>query len=1248
MISRNGPCPCGSGKQYKRCCGNNEGKNGKGNNNFFARYNSIDLLQTIAAITLLAENHGKNLRLETMANDILKLLNNKKERAPVNELRKYTDKHYCSEPMEDPSTNLFTEVIIFSGGDHIVLPGITQSPAFILNHLLPAIYNWPANKLPVEFKSNCSHITNLVLKIADHIARKAGLTRYMRGDFKNERIHVPPAEQLQKLKQAVFISTEEMNALLSSNSIATDALELITLHLPVEDIDAYNDFESPLHHKPVIKTVNGYLIASPANLSLALIQLIKNTAENFSCTNELHDAYHAFIWNETGLNLQRLGFAQMDIPELPVSTLGNMRSVYARFDTDKIALIQYLPVSQAKSGSDLKKLREEREALFQSISALEQYKDFQFLDVTIISAMGNEVMAPLLGTSLSESVLISTYEFDIFARFKKSSAIDLWKYSRARKTQVPEPFMFSALSFLDEYSIYKDHEDSFYLSDEGFDLSKWRYGASKALNENVKLRDDEHSVFIREQGRLGTTQVVRMDRYTPIYTSLMDLAAGELRFAVEGFDTTIWVKPEYPASVNYFIKDIQWQFTETISYWLWQIQCEIKDYICQIDTKCLKFSFILKDESLFENLDDSFKRDTSVRNKFELSFEEDTFYITIPVELMSYFYGPDNEGDRILVGQLLEAVNLGLEAKGVAPMNSDVINDIIERHAPLGMKKKLILHHSRSNLFLDRSNLKKVRYIQEFDVSTVANSLAGLLGKNLPPVGEITDPKQKRELVKNIVLNALLPHLKMVIDQYDNDRLIEWLIGLNESLIHDREDFGLKTPTRIACFVTVDEHTKDLVERFSDISRTSIAVRCLLEHLAAEPSSGNKMVSKTAVDQLIAIMDAIISWGTLGDQLTFKLFDIRMGVLPSGRIGTQKTVSREIFDPYYKLKAKENVIDAVNSFNDEFPTEDKPDVDDIPGFLNKAFISDFRISLSRICEFIDLLAGLGFKQSTPFAAMDRNTLLENARKHKQFGEEEFDHALNFLSLKYRGTVEKGTKDEEFEPYDISPWRFNRRLSLLRRPLIICNKENSASPLIYWGPRQVLLSRITIAEQLFTGRFKVNDKGEVKKAMSKLTFERGAGLVKRILSNLQLPNVIIDSEVFISPKGKLKNEDDDLGDVDVLLIDLDGKVIYSLECKNFAASRNIKEIIEEIEKLLGSDTDRGLIEKHKRRHEWLSGNLDKLGRGYNYDLTGFTVKSAFVTREGMLFPFLKNLGITMPFLSLYDLEAEGFDVLKSIS
>ena len=246
--------------------------------------------------------------------------------------------------------------------------------------------------------------------------------------------------------------------------------------------------------------------------------------------------------------------------------------------------------------------------------------------------------------------------------------------------------------------------------------------------------------------------------------------------------------------------------------------------------------------------------------------------------------------------------------------------------------------------------------------------------------------------------------------------------------------------------------------------------------------------------------------------------------------------------------------------------------------------------------------------------------------------------MNYLCLFERGKVHN--IPEGFDSIDISPWRFNRRLSLLRKPLVsVINSDNPDNPTIYWGFRQLLSSRIYLFDQCMTNRLRVVEKGEVQKALGKLTQINGKNLVQHVLEQLENDQLIIDSEVLINTKSELK-ADKDIGDVDVLVIDQSSKTIYSLECKSMAPSRNIKEMVEEVNKLFGSDSKKGWIDKHIGRDEWLKNNLDQLGTKYKLDLSMYAVKSFFVTQEDMLTPYLKTRKLKLPFVSLPNIKEKG--------
>jgi hypothetical protein len=1238
-IGRNDKCPCGSGKKYKNCCihsGSTFNTTQAQPPSFFSQYNSIDLLKSFSGLTLLPQNHGKNVRFEELSGRCLRKFNDDKQAVSLAELKTYLSESYPSHYLEDPVTNLFTDLVTFYGGDYIIFPGITEGGSYVLSKLLTAIYNWPDSGIPDQFKNNCTHASLLILNLSNKVANRLGYGRYKFEDIENKLISFPYAERFEELKAAVTFTEEEMEQLLQEERIAHEALAMFVLDINDPDLTNGDIEESPLLTKPIIHYNGEYIITSPATLSYALVEFIHSQANLSGCLPAVSNAYHNVIWNYTQLHLKQLGFSFVEIPAISENTDPTIRESIYRFDDDKLAFVQYLTSGEV--------LHEERkQQIINDTLSQPEFAEHQFMDILLISSMGRELLYMNDRTENSLSIGMFIYDFDTLVKLKEHNATDLWNFANARDTQISESGMFSA-SFLDVFKIYKENDDSFYVSDDAASIILHvQPGYAGSLYQEAKILTDEHSIPRLINGRLVNIPVTRKDKYAPIYLFIDELSAGNLSLAVEGFLLPIWVSPnknsyDIPATA----RNLYFEMTDTIAYWLWQCQEFINADLALLDSKPIAFRFEFDQEERFSSIERNFERDPKLTSHFRVSLNDNTISISIPPSILPYLYGADNEGERELTRQLLRGVNLLLGAQQFPLIEAERINQIVDQAAPLGVKKKVFILDTADNLLLDPAHLEDHRYLQGYNVNTILNSLVPGLGILCPPIGDISEKATKTKLTRDVVMRVLLPKLQATISQYPNETLLRRLISLNESLIHKREELRIKTPTRIACFVSIEQQTSDLQESLAKLNQTTIASRCLIEHLAAEPSNGNKIVSNTAIDELIAIMNAIIDWGSIGDQIEYDLFEVEMSILASGRIGTSKKLFKEIFDPYYASKSKENVRNALDTFEQVFHQLNPIEGSAVPQSLDNAFSEEFGISFTRICEIVNDMGIIAYQQPSACATMQKNELFIEINKHGHtYSKEEFDTGIGYLSLSNRGLVKNVPKG--FDHYDISPWRFNRRLSLLRKPLVIVdNSDDPNNPIVYWGFRQLLSSRRYWYDQCITNRLRVIEDGPVQKVLGKLSNQNGKKLVKSVLDELSTDNLIIDSEVPINTKSELRH-DKDIGDVDVLVIDNSSKTIYSLECKSMAPSRNIREIIGEVDKLFGSDSEKGWIEKHVGRDTWLKGNLDKLGRKYGLNLSEYAVKSYFVTQEDMLTPYLKTRQLAMPFVTLYNLKENGLDV-----
>lgn len=1261
--SKNAPCPCESGKKYKRCCMDKpKPKNKKfapplikvQSNPFFSKYNTVALLQSFAGLSLLPENHGKYVRSEELARTSINHYNNRNEIPNSKVLREFLDAEYPSHYLEDPPVNLFTDLVTFYGGDYLLFPGITENGSFILNNLLAAVFHWPDSGIPKQFIINCQHTISLILTISNTIATRLGCTRYKEGTAESDKIVVPDDKSLNSLKAAVTFTIEEMKELCSGNHIAFEAINEFLIDINSPDLSSPYVEESPLVYKPILRTETHFVVVSPATLSLAITDYIWASAERAGCMREVNEAYHSLLWNNLQLQLGQMKFKRLDIEGIVLNIENHEREGLYRFDDDKIAYVQYLydKGSNFKIKSTTQKEvfgnREDKEnhkkKVIDQVLAKPEFAGYEIFDFIILSPIGRDFMYPIMKEEHARTIAIPMFELDVLWNLKETKALDLWKFSIAREEQIPSAKILS-FSFLDQYKMYKDHQESFYLSDETkYDSIHVQVGYSDDLIKQAKHKVDKHSALKNIEGRIANVQVERKDKYAPIYVDLMGLLSSELEFLVEGFNQPIWVSPKSDLKeLKGEIRNMFWQVNDAISYWLWQIQEDIILDLNPLGITPLTITFDLTPIDKFETIDREFTREPNLSDKFKTEATDNSLNIVVPSSIIPYLYGADNEGERVLVKHLLLGVNKLLSTNGKPLISEERILHIIESKAPLGMKKKFFILDTSDNLMLDPRNLKGHRYVQEYDTSIVLNSIVPALGTLCPPVGEIQDQKDRDDLAFKIVQNALLPILRIKIQQYNSTELLKRFIGLNESLIRKREELTVHTPTRIACFVNIEQHQIDLQESLSEVNRTTIALRCLMEHVAAEPIKGTKRISIAAVDELVAIMDQIISWGSLSDQIHFNLFDVKMGVLPSGRIGTQKTQIKEVFDPYYESKTKENVADAISTFEQVFPQNENLKGKDVPENLDKAFIADYAISFTRICQFIEGLCHIGFLQTTPYASLPLASLRDEVNKYvDDFDEAEFQNAINYLALSNRGKLEKLPKGYEF--IDIMPWRFNRMLSFIRKPIVLVDPETlGCSKIAFWGVRQLLSSRMYLGDQFLSDRLRVFENSEVKKVLGKFAQQRGDALVKKIVDSIDPTGLIIDQDVYIGPGHSLKHSID-IGDIDILVIDAKRKILFSLECKSMSPSRNIKEMIEEVEKLFGSQSEMGWIDKHVRRHQWLEVNRQQISAKYKTDITDFTIQSIFITNEDMLTPHLRKQTLPIPFITSYEIEEKGYQAL----
>ncbi len=126
------------------------------------------------------------------------------------------------------------------------------------------------------------------------------------------------------------------------------------------------------------------------------------------------------------------------------------------------------------------------------------------------------------------------------------------------------------------------------------------------------------------------------------------------------------------------------------------------------------------------------------------------------------------------------------------------------------------------------------------------------------------------------------------------------------------------------------------------------------------PPKGNQEVSIDDLDKLLAITYHLVTWAILSDQISFQIFDHKLSILASGRIGSEKENIEGIWDPFLRSKSLENVESAILYFQSQFDedTVKKTELNE----YESAFKAEFGLTMTQIVEFHNFLTLIGFEQ----------------------------------------------------------------------------------------------------------------------------------------------------------------------------------------------------------------------------------------------------------------------------------------------
>ncbi|MFA4929390.1 MAG: hypothetical protein WC558_12810 [Patulibacter sp.] len=1079
----------------------------------------------------------------------------------------------------------------FIGGGYRLLPGGSEAGViFELRCVLRAMFqtDWPDEHKPLIWRAR--QTARAVLELCTHACEMAGTERWASaGD--GGPVAIPEGETFDHLRHATTFSSYELATILT---VESDALEPIIWNLDESGVPPGTPEGTQFDARPLLRSGDRYALVDPGALARALKHVLLSTIVEHDLLDEFHLRMRPTAGQEALDAMVQMGWR----PDMNLGVQaddGPIDSFVAWFDTDKAAnvvvvrdiLDGYDPANQYTSWRTEEiqpaLIRHIRRAEEQLVYAAERPPN-EILHVVLFVGYGRAATIYMPDVEPPQEPLGLLFTLENFVRIATGEAdrLTLWSYARA-SSRVQEQTHVFGLSGIDEFAMWIESQ-SYYLSDDQRPtMIAVATDHAKALRERVARKWDIHGAVL-PNGSWADVVRVDDDPEIPIY-GLLEGSAGRLVQAIEGGPIVVWVgavpaSTEEPQSSTPFENMIN-----CVAYWIWQLMPALEARLEQIPALCVAIDVVLEaPESWTGSLEGVPTAGGPVARVEVLT--DSGLRLTVFPSMINELMSGDNHAERALVRELLGGFD-GL----VNPrywLGREGIEEALDHFAPLGPKRMISLFSTNSDRALVPGDLPGLLRSSEAE----RDELLDDEGEYLRTVGGVTVGRfapGDRTRVLNEAVAFHFRELEREIATLSPVGLLETLLAHREAAVHSLALKRKNVRSRIAAYGE-RKLFADEIKAMPQDSHAAVALRFLIEYVAARPPAGIRPLSEAQLERLHARAALIVSRGFTSDLVRHEVEDTDLGFLASGRIGFPDGTYHAGSEAFLADAVPAQIREATARRADASGRPDessKRDVEADIEEMGRAAQVEWGFTLVEILDFFQALQSVALEQTSAVAAMRCTDLEAALAADLEWTDERVREALELHLLQPRPKYLD--VPDGFAASDVWPWRFSRKLSYLRRPVI--RRPTAKGDEYVWGVRHPIDAGRYLCSIIEDERLAA-DSPEMRKLMTRLRQRGAQKFVDNVAALARGLRMDVDTNVKkIGGQLITRSNGQALGDIDVLAADPASKTIYALECKALAGARTPAEVANELTKTFGSGgKKRSAAEKHQERVEWLVGNL----------------------------------------------------------
>lgn len=1180
-----------------------------------ADFNPLSLAAAAAALALVEANANSLWRLSilhTLAAEI----------KPSDEERTLTDAdlgalvnegplaaiagHY-----EDPLDGPLTEEFAFYGGSHLVGEGLGESTAYAFRHLARGCLRTDA--IPTALRNELISCVVAALTVSDAALRAAGLTANIEPPGQSGRVEIPDRERLVKLQKTLAFDRRRLAGLLPRQGL--EALEPLIIDAGEVSFSDEQVFEGSAERTPLLRLGDWLVLAGPFEVLAALRHHLALRISNECGAKLATSLFGDSVDHDVVLSLRRMDI-DPTIDHKRNTEEGPFTEISARIDVDKIlcALVLVDDLEGIEAAHPYT-VWDGREAAKQALARLEEVAaeaalaGDRVLGLLISQPAGRQALMAL-PSAIAENVVplgFTAADLETIALLESDDPLALWKFA-SDESALHKQAKVTTTSMLDIYGSYRDQEHSFGEMRE-FNLITFLPGFAGPCRVDAAVGRDRHGAIYLEG------QVREVER-----TKIEEEQGGRLYYEHEpsGLRLMINVGRSAPAlwvaGPTGNVKP-SWEAVESLAYWMAELREPLADFLATLaDTyPALQIEVDFRpSEYWFKGGEDPGDDDPG-----EVTIEAPaSAKITLGPKIRRLLPSADNVAEREVVELILEALSQLAEAAGMRVLSASDREAALEAAIPLGVKKHMILLPAEANPMIEAAE-GRPRLVQEADRSAARYALGDALYKRFG-FREEEIPHERRNEVLRGAVDFLFGEASMILNGVGSEGLLKFLVGMNERLIAESEHSRTILPAKLA---TYPDSAKTLRSEVAQANVAGICCRFLIEYATAAAPQGESELGLAEFDQALANVAEMLDWADLSDAVHGELSEVDLVVRKDGLLRLKESDRYDAgrgryFDAHIESQRRASEERWRARFEPNGGGESE-----LTDRLDELMIKEAGVPLRRLGETLVAAQLLARDRGEDAMILDRDEAIAELATILEGKMEEIESAVAYLEM--------GPRDEFMRPpdgtkTDVYPWLFARRWSYNRRPFLRRRTANGEQ--LIWGRRHVVTAMAILFGQLGSGRYQhLASATGLRRELGKMAKEKGAEFEGEVAEVFRGCGHVVEQGVKRLAGEKLRRgPGEDLGDIDVLAADPEGKVIWAVECKDLSGTLSSSEVVIE---MTGHFGQRGTtsVTKHRERVDWLAERLPavrdllRLDAGSEPKLRGL-----IVTGRDAIAPFIDDL------------------------